>query len=142
MRQAFGSNGGTGLPVGARLVTAGDRLFTSGLTAEAPAGVEPEGRRVFAGAVALLREAGASPADVLRTRLFYVDAEAEPVLRRIHGDVFAHPGPAFSAIRVSRLPGGAQLVLELEGVRGAGATTTTTPRWRRCPPSSSPARPP
>ena len=127
MRRVFGKGAGTRLPVGATLVAAGDRIFTSGLVADHPGGLESEAHRVFQQAVALLRSAGAAPADVVRTRVFYVEegpsagsGDAEKTLRSIHGIVFDHPGPAFTAVRVSCLPGGATVELELEAVRGGG----------------------
>lgn len=127
MRGVFGKGAGTKLPVGATLVTAGDRIFTSGLLSDHPGGFESEAHRVFQQAVALLRSASAAPADVVRTRVFYVEegpsagsGDAEKTLRGIHGIVFDHPGPAFTAIRVSCLPGGAAVELELEAVRGGG----------------------
>ncbi len=73
MRKTFGADSGLKLPVGMPLVAAGDRIFTSGLVADHPAGLESETHRVFQQAAALLREAGASLADVVRTRVFYVD---------------------------------------------------------------------
>ena len=127
MRRVFGKGAGTRLPVGATLVAAGDRIFTSGLLSDHPGGLESEAHRVFQQAVALLRSAGAAPADVVRTRVFYVEegpsagsGDAEKTLRSIHGIVFDHPGPAFTAVRVSCLPGGATVELELEAVRGGG----------------------
>jgi len=127
MRRVFGKDAGTRLPVGAALVAAGDRIFTSGLLSDHPGGLESEAHRVFQQAVALLRSARAAPADVVRTRVFYVEegpsagsGDAEKTLRDIHGIVFDHPGPAFTAIRVSCLPGGAAVELELEAVRGGG----------------------
>jgi enamine deaminase RidA (YjgF/YER057c/UK114 family) len=127
MRRVFGKGAGTRLPVGAALVAAGDRIFTSGLLSDHPGGLESEAHRVFQQAVALLRSAGAAPADVVRTRVLYVEegpsagsGDAEKTLRSIHGIVFDHPGPAFTAVRVSCLPGGATVELELEAVRGGG----------------------
>lgn len=127
MRQVFGKGAETRLPVGATLVAAGDRIFTSGLLSDHPGGLESEAHRVFQHAVALLRSASAAPADVVRTRVFYVEegpsagnGDAEKTLRGIHGIVFDHPGPAFTAIRVSCLPGGAAVELDLEAVRGGG----------------------
>lgn len=126
-RRVFALDPGTRLPVGAALVAAGDRIFTSGLLSDHTGGLQSEAHRVFQQAVALLRGAGAAPADVVRTRVFYVEegpsagaGDAEKVLRGVHGVVFDHPGPAFTAVRVSCLPGGAAVELELEAVSGGG----------------------
>jgi len=137
VRKTFGGEAGLKLPVGVPLVAAGDRVFTSGLVSDRPGGLESEAHRVFQQALAVLREAGATPSDVVRTRIFYVADEhgastvrpelvegqtrrAEQLLRDVHGVVFDHPGPAFTAVQVSCLPGGAEVEVELEAVRGAG----------------------
>lgn len=140
MKKVYGKDAGLRLAVGVPLVAAGDRIFTSGLISDRPGGLESETHRVFQHALALIKEAGASPSDVVRTRVFYVEggpvaarrvgsgeshagaSQAERLLRDVHGIVFDHPGPAFTAIRVSRLPGEAFIEIELEAVRGAGKT--------------------
>ena len=108
------------LPAGApAAVMVNGRLFTSGLVSDRPGGLESETHRVFQQALALLREAGAAPGDVVRTRAWYVDEGGERIIRETHGVVFDHPGPAFSAIRVAGLPGSAAVLVELEAVEGA-----------------------
>ncbi|MEX0762760.1 MAG: RidA family protein [Dehalococcoidia bacterium] len=112
---------GGNLPAGApALVAVGDRIFTSGLVSDRPGGLESEAHRVFQQAIAILRDAGVSTADVVRTRVWHVDTDAEPMLRDVHGVVFDHPGPAFSAVQASCLPGNSAVLLELEAIRGAG----------------------
>ena len=136
MKKVYGKDAGLRLPIGVPLVAAGDRIFTSGLISDRPGWLESETHRVFQQALALIKEAGASPSDVVRTRVFYVEekqgsssgsgraseGQAEKLLRDVHGVVFDHPGPAFTAIRVSRLPGEAFVEVELEAVRGASKT--------------------
>jgi enamine deaminase RidA (YjgF/YER057c/UK114 family) len=109
MRRVFGKDAGTRLPVGAALVAAGDRIFTSGLLSDHPGGLDSESHRVFQQAVALLRSAGAAPADVVRTRVFYVDegpsagtGDAEKALRAVHGVVGDPPRPALTPPRTPR----------------------------------------
>lgn len=108
----------------ASLVVAGDRIFSAGLLARDRASLESEAHQVFRAVASLLHDAGASLADVLRTRLFYVDEGAMSALRRIHGVVFDSPGPATSAVRVARLPRDARVALEVEAVRGAAGAIT------------------
>ncbi len=133
MRKTYGSALGLRLPVGTPLVMAGDRAFMSGLISDRPGELESEAHRVFQQAAELLREAGISSSDVVRTRVFYVEdagaarsGNTETLLRDVHGVVFDHPGPAFTAIRVSCLPAGAFVEIELEAVRGAGKTMRRT----------------
>lgn len=101
------------------LVIAGDRLFTSGMISDRPGGLESEAHRVFQQALSMLRDAGVSPADVVRTRAWYVDDGGEEVLRDTHGVVFDHPGPAFSAIKATCLPQEAAVAIEIEAIKGA-----------------------
>jgi enamine deaminase RidA (YjgF/YER057c/UK114 family) len=106
------------------LVIAGERVFSSGLVSDRPGGLESETHRIFQRAFSMLRDAGISPGDVVRTRAWYVDdpagAGAEEI-RNTHGVVFDHPGPAFSAVRVTCLPEGAAIAIELEAIRGAAS---------------------
>lgn len=108
------------------LVIAGERVFSSGLASDRPGGLESETHRVFQLTLSMLRDAGISPGDVVRTRAWYVDDPAganEEVIRETHGVVFDHPGPAFSVIRATCLPEGAAIVIELEAVRGGADRT-------------------
>ena len=118
-RTVIKGNGRSG--TGLSAIIAGNRLFTSGLVSDRPGGLESEAHRVFQLALAMLRDAGVAPADVVRTRAWYVDDGGEEVIRDTHGVVFDHPGPAFSAIRASCLPEGAAVAIEIEAVKGAAA---------------------
>lgn len=114
--QGFGKSGSP-----PALVITGDRVFSSGLVSDRPGGLESETHRIFQLTLSMLREAGIAPGDVMRTRAWYVDdgsAAAEVSIRDTHGVVFDHPGPAFSAIRVTCLPENAAIAIELEAVRG------------------------
>lgn len=104
-----------------QLVIIGDRVFSSGLVSDRPGGLESETHRIFQLALSTLRDAGIAPGDVVRTRAWYVDDEngaGEDEIRDTHGVVFDHPGPAFSAIKVSALPGNAAVAIELEAIKG------------------------
>lgn len=105
------------------LVTVGNRVFSSGLVSDRPGGLESETHRIFQLTLSMLRDSGISPADVVRTRAWYVDDEAGAgvdEIRDTHGVVFDHPGPAFSAVKVPVLPGNAAVSIELEAIKGAG----------------------
>lgn len=113
----------SGKPAGPpALVIAGDRVFSSGLVSDRPGGLVSETRRIFQLTLSMLRDAGISPADVVRTRAWYVDdptVDSVESIRDNHGVVFDHPGPAFSAVQVTCLPEGAAIAIELEAVRGS-----------------------
>ena len=106
------------------LVIAGDRVFSSGLVSDRPGGLESETHRIFQLTLSMLRDAGISPGDVVRTRAWYVADPAGAGVQQIrdtHGVVFDHPGPAFSAIQATCLPEGAAIAIELEAIRGAAS---------------------
>ena len=119
-RRVVQGNGRVGGPPA--LVIAGDRVFSSGLVSDRPGGLESETHRIFQLMLSMLRDAGISPGDVVRTRAWYVDDPAgagEAEIRDTHGVVFDHPGPAFSAVKTTCLPEGAAIAIELEAIRGA-----------------------
>jgi enamine deaminase RidA (YjgF/YER057c/UK114 family) len=104
-----------------RAVRVGEHVWVSGTTAADPDGGPPVGgddayaqtaealRRV----VAALAEVGATPADVVRTRMFVTDIERWPEVARAHVEVFGSVRPAATMVEVSRLiaPG---LLVEVE----------------------------
>ena len=104
-----------------RAVRVGEHVWVSGTTAAVPDGGQPVGgddayvqaaealRRV----VAALAEVGATPADVVRTRMFVTDIDRWPEVARAHVEVFGSVRPAATMVEVSRLiaPG---LLVEVE----------------------------
>ena len=89
-----------------RAVREGDRVWVSATAAISPDGsVDPDAARQAERSLeiisAALREAGASPADVVRTRVFLVDAADGPAVGEVHGRVFGDVRPATSFIVVS-----------------------------------------
>ena len=92
-----------------RAVVAGNHVYVSG-TAPIPAdgGDPPEGAYeqarlclvIIAGA---LEQAGARPEDVVRTRIYLLDAASFDDVARAHREVFGEVLPATSAIVVSGL---------------------------------------
>jgi enamine deaminase RidA (YjgF/YER057c/UK114 family) len=91
-----------------RAVRVGDRVWVSGTCAVWPDGsVDPDpgaqARRIFEIVGAALAEAGASLADVVRTRMFVLDVADFPSVAEVHGEVFGDIRPATSGLVVSAL---------------------------------------
>jgi enamine deaminase RidA (YjgF/YER057c/UK114 family) len=91
-----------------RAVRAGNHVFVSGTAPIWPDGSchpDPavQARRCLDIVVAALAEAGARPADVVRTRMFLVDvADAGPI-GAVHGEVFGEIRPASTMVAVAAL---------------------------------------
>jgi enamine deaminase RidA (YjgF/YER057c/UK114 family) len=121
-RKVFSTS--TPLPAGSpAAVRVGDRFFTSGIVSDRTGGLESESHRVFQLIAELLRNAGISTSDVVRTRIWHTaenGAETEALLRSVHGVIFNHPGPALSILQIERLPGGVEVAVELEAIAGSG----------------------
>jgi enamine deaminase RidA (YjgF/YER057c/UK114 family) len=105
-----------------RAVVAGGRVHMSGTApimpgdADPPADAYGQARRCLEIIGAALQEAGASPADVVRTRIFVTDASLMDDVMRAHGEVFAETKPACTGI-VTQLVDPRWLVeIEVEGI--------------------------
>lgn len=105
-----------------RAVRVGDRIEVAGTTAtDDEGGVVGEGDpyrqtvRALSNVEDALEEAGATLADVVRTRLFVTDASAWRAVGDAHGEVFAEVRPATTLVEVSGLVDPAMLV-EVEAV--------------------------
>lgn len=91
-----------------RAVRVGDHVHVSGTCAVWPDGsVDPDpgvqARRVLEIIGSALAEVGASLADVVRTRIFLVDAADFEAVAAVHGEVFADIRPACSGLVVAAL---------------------------------------
>ena len=110
-RQLISSGGPWEDVVGySRAVRAGNHVSVAGTTAAQPDGTVfggddayAQARRCFEIIEAALREAGASMADVVRTRMFVIDISRWEEFSRAHGEFFREVKPAATMVEVQRL---------------------------------------
>ena len=92
-----------------RAVREGSHVHVAGTAAIYPDGVETpadpylQARRCLEIVVAALAEVGATPADVVRTRVYLLDANDWEEVGRAHGEVFADVLPVTAFIVVAGL---------------------------------------
>jgi enamine deaminase RidA (YjgF/YER057c/UK114 family) len=109
-----------------RAVRDGDRVLVSGTGPVWPDGdcdpdPEAQARRCLEIIAAALAEAGATPADVVRTRMFLTDAADWEAVARAHGELFAEVRPAATMVVVAGLLDARWRVeIEAEAVVGRG----------------------
>jgi enamine deaminase RidA (YjgF/YER057c/UK114 family) len=90
-----------------RAVRDGRHIHVAGTCAVMPGGMRPppdvyaQAKRCFEIITAALAEAGARPADVVRTRMFILDRDHADDVGRAHGELFADVRPASTMIVVS-----------------------------------------
>ncbi len=96
-------------PIGfSRAVRAGDRVVVAGTAPVWPDGScdpdpEVQARRCFEIILAAIREAGAVPSQVVRTRMYLTDVADWEAVGRAHGAVFGDARPAATMIVVKAL---------------------------------------
>jgi enamine deaminase RidA (YjgF/YER057c/UK114 family) len=91
-----------------RAVRSGDRVLVSGTAPVWPDGSCPpepatQARRCLAIIVAALTEVGASPADVVRTRIYLTAAADAAAVGAVHAEVFGTVRPAATMVVVAAL---------------------------------------
>lgn len=92
-----------------RAVRVGDSISVSGSTAMTPSGLVGKGDPYAQTIQTLkkieeaLKQAGASLADVVRTRMYVVDIDQWQDIGRAHGEVFGTIRPATTMVEVQRL---------------------------------------
>ena len=90
-----------------RAVVAGNYVSVSGTAPIMPDGGEPppdaygQTKRCLEIIVKALRDAGAAPSDVVRTRTYLVDADDWEEVGRAHGEVFGDVRPASTMVVVT-----------------------------------------
>ena len=101
-------------------VRAGQLLFVSGqvpldpATGQIVAGdIETQTRRVFDNLAAVLKAAGRSFADVVRTTVFLADMNDFTAVNDVYGTYFSAPYPARATVQVARLPKDARVEIDL-----------------------------
>jgi enamine deaminase RidA (YjgF/YER057c/UK114 family) len=91
-----------------RALRAGDRVLVSGtgpIWADGSCDPDPEAqaRRCLEIVAAALAQAGATPADVVRTRMYVTSAEYADAVGRAHAELFADVRPAATMVVVAGL---------------------------------------
>lgn len=101
-------------------IALGDLIFCSGQVALDPASGELTGddvraqtRRALENLSGVLRAAGSSLADVVKTTVFLVDMGDYAAMNEVYGEFFSSEPPARSAIAVAALPRGARVEIEV-----------------------------
>lgn len=119
-----------------RAVRVGDHVYVSGTTASDANGEvqhagDPAGqtRYVLAKIEAALTQAGASLADVVRTRVFVRNIDDWEPVARAHGEVFGSIRPANTLVRAEMIT--PEMLVEIEAVaiiQGSAAASSPTDR--------------
>ena len=101
-------------------IQVGDWIFTSGqLPIDPKTGAFPEGgikeqtRQSLLNIKAILEEAGATLAEVVKTTVFLADMGDFAEMNSVYAEFFAQPFPARSAVAVKTLPKGAMVEVEV-----------------------------
>jgi 2-iminobutanoate/2-iminopropanoate deaminase len=100
-------------------IKAGKFLFASGQLGLVPAtgnlaeGIEGQTRQALSNIQAVLAEAGATVADVVKTTIFLADMAHFATVNALYGEVFEHEPPARSTVQVAALPKGGLVEIEI-----------------------------
>lgn len=110
-----------------RAVVAGSHVFVSGTTARMPDGSDPppdayvQARRCLEIISEALAEAGATPRDVVRTRVFLARASDIDGVGRAHAEVFAEVRPANTTVVAELLDPSWLVEIEVDALVGERA---------------------
>jgi len=104
-------------------IRSGNLLFASGQIPIEPstgnvvaADISAQTRQVFANIAAVLKAAGASFDNVVKTTVFLSDMNDFAAMNAVYGEFFAAPAPARSTVQVARLPRDAKVEIEIVAV--------------------------
>ncbi|MGK2852789.1 MAG: RidA family protein [Microbacteriaceae bacterium] len=91
-----------------RAVRVGNHVFIAGTTASSPEGAVGETaaeqtREILTRLTAVLEEAGANLADVVRTRMYLTSIDDFDAVGAVHGEFFGEIRPAATAVEVRAL---------------------------------------
>lgn len=127
MREAIATSAAPGA-IGpySQAVRAGGFLFVSGQIALDPAtgrlvdgDVSAQARQVMRNLEAILREAGASFANVVRSTIYLADLDDFAAVNEVYGACFEPPAPARATVQVARLPRDARVEIDVVAWLGA-----------------------
>jgi 2-iminobutanoate/2-iminopropanoate deaminase len=106
------------VPVGdARMIFCSGQIPLDPATGEIIKGdVEDQARRVLDNVTAVLAEAGASLADVVKTTMFLADLNDFAKVNTVYAERFTGPPPARSTVQVARLPRDAKVEIEVTAI--------------------------
>lgn len=130
MNKAVVSSGEAPAAIGpySQAIRAGGFLYLSGQVALdprsgglVPGGVGEQTRRVLDNIAAVLKAAGLTTADVVKTTVFMTDLGSFAEMNQVYAQVFAAPAPARATVQVSALPKGA--LVEIEAVAWGGTSS-------------------
>ena len=107
-----------GIVAGGFLFTAGQVALDPGTGAVVPGDVVAQTEQVLANLAAILDEAGARWADVVKTTVFLIDMGDFPRVNEVYARVLADARPARSTVQVSALPKG--VLVEIEAIAKVG----------------------
>jgi len=101
-------------------IQVGNLIFTSGQIPIDPAtgsfvegGIKEQTRQSLSNVQAILREAGLSMSNVIKTTVFMADMNDFAAMNEVYAQFFAEPFPARSAVAVKTLPKGALVEIEV-----------------------------
>ncbi len=97
------------------IITSG-QLPIDPATGSFPEGIEAQTRQSLANCKAILKEAGATMEDVIKTTVFLSDMDNFSKMNAIYSEFFEHDCPARSAVQVARLPKDALVEIECMAV--------------------------
>lgn len=95
-------------------------VFTSGVipvnppTGEIPEGIEAQARQAIGNLVALLKESGVEPENVIKTTVFIKNMDDFAKVNAVYSEFFKTECPARSCVEVARLP--KDVLIEIEAI--------------------------